>query len=254
MQISEIVFSPTGGTRKAADILACGLGSQPDVIDLAAPPTAVKPRSLPPDGLAVIAVPSFGGRVPALAAERLLTLQGNGCPAVLVVVYGNRAYDDTLRELQDIAERAGCRPFAAVAAVAEHSIVHQYAPGRPDREDAAELKQFAEQIRQRVETGISVSLTVPGNKPAGQSKGMSMAPKGSKKCRKCGVCADQCPAGAIDRRSLRKTDKQRCIACMRCVECCPEHARNLNPLMLKAAGLMLRKACSVRKPNELFMA
>ena len=72
--------------------------------------------------MAVIAVPSYGGRVPGTAAGRLGAIRGNGARAVLVCVYGNRAYEDTLVELQDIAKQAGFRVTAAVAAVAEHSI------------------------------------------------------------------------------------------------------------------------------------
>ena len=40
-------------------------------------------------------------------------------PAVLVVVYGNRAYDDALLELSDIATGAGFVPLAAGAFVGE---------------------------------------------------------------------------------------------------------------------------------------
>lgn len=48
--------------------------------------------SLEKEDICVVAVPSFGGRVPAIAAERLERIRANGAMAILVVVYGNRAY------------------------------------------------------------------------------------------------------------------------------------------------------------------
>lgn len=65
---------------------------------------------------------------------------------MVVCVYGNRAYEDTLIELHDIAEKSGFQVIAGIAAVAEHSIMHQYATGRPDEEDRNELQSFAEKI------------------------------------------------------------------------------------------------------------
>ena len=55
---------------------------------------------------AVIAVPSYGGRVPQVAVDRISEIKGNGAKAVLLCVYGNRAYEDTLTELEDSAEKS----------------------------------------------------------------------------------------------------------------------------------------------------
>ena len=73
--------------------------------------------------LVLIAVPSYGGRVPALAAQRLAAVRVHQARCVIVCVYGNRAYEDTLAELRDVAEQAGIRVFAAIAAFAVHSII-----------------------------------------------------------------------------------------------------------------------------------
>lgn len=64
-----------------------------------------------------IAVPSFGGRVPETAAARLKSLSGQHTLAVLIVVYGNRAYEDTLIELSDIVSECSFLPVAAVTAL-----------------------------------------------------------------------------------------------------------------------------------------
>ena len=52
-------------------------------------------------------------------------MKGNKAKAVLVAVYGNRAYEDTLLELKEQVDLCGFHVTAAVSAVAEHSIMHQ---------------------------------------------------------------------------------------------------------------------------------
>ena len=69
---------------------------------------------------------------------------------MLVCVYGNRAYEDTLVELEDIAAGCGFQVIGAVAAVAEHSIMHQYATGRPDGADVESLRGFGEKIWEKL--------------------------------------------------------------------------------------------------------
>ena len=71
----------------------------------------------------LIAMPSFGGRAPAAAIERLKKITGNGAKCTLVCVYGNRAYEDTLAEMEDAAKECGFQVVAAAAAVAQHSII-----------------------------------------------------------------------------------------------------------------------------------
>lgn len=102
MKIYEIIFSPTGGTKKVADFLANELGLDITGIDLSDSNEDLHKFSLKNEDIAIIAVPSYSGRVPSTAAERISRIQANGAKAIIVCVYGNRAYEDTLVELQDI--------------------------------------------------------------------------------------------------------------------------------------------------------
>ena len=111
MKLYEIVFSPTGGTKKAADILGerlAALGGLSDMeretVDLTDWDADFSAVSLSPEDIALLAVPSYGGLVPKPALERLEKIRGNGARAVLVCVYGNRAFEDTLTELFDAAK------------------------------------------------------------------------------------------------------------------------------------------------------
>lgn len=250
MKIYNIIFSPTGGTAKVASALMDGWpeGETIDLSDAA----ASFARPLEEDALALVSMPSFGGLAPQLALDRLACIQANGAKCALVAVYGNRAYEDTLIQMADIAQQAGFQVIAAVSAVAEHSIVRAYAAGRPDGKDRSELGEFGARILQKAEAGDISPVEVPGNRPY-KKAGSAFVPKGSSACVSCGLCAKKCPAGAIDAAHPRATNKDACIGCMRCVSACPQQARKLNPLMVKVAATALKKACADPKANELFI-
>lgn len=254
MNMVQITFSPTGGTQRVADIITESLGKPVRKIDLT--DAGLKTTQLEQGDFAVIAVPSFGGRVPALAAQRLAEVHGNQARCVVVCVYGNRAYEDTLIELKDLAEQCGFQVVAAVSTVAEHSIVHEYAAGRPDGEDRDELRSFAEKILEKLHSSGAGSVSVPevpGNRPYKKAGGGGLVPKADKSCVGCGLCAESCPAQAISKDDLKTADSEKCISCMRCVVKCPQSARKINGAVVSTVALALKKACSVRKSNELYL-
>ena len=253
MKLYNIVFSPTGGTKKVADYLTGALDGDVTAVDLTDHKQDFHAVSLTKEDVAVISVPSYGGRVPAVAAERLSQVHGSGARAVLVCVYGNRAYEDTLVELEDTAKQAGFQVIAAVAAIAEHSIARQFAAGRPDAQDEAQLSDFAKQIRHKLSENNLTEPTIPGHRPYKKAGGTGVVPKATKDCTSCGVCAAECPVQAIDKDDPKKVDDKVCISCMRCISVCPHTARKVNPVMLSAASLMLKKVCSERKECELFL-
>lgn len=253
MNYAQVVFSPTGGTMRVAQAVTKGWNKEVTTVDLTDTAQDFSQYVFQPDDLLLIAIPSYGGRVPALAADRIAKIHGNDARCVLVCVYGNRAYEDTLVEMQDIAQACGLRPIAAIAAVAEHSILHQYATGRPDADDLPVLQSYSSKILQKFQSGKHSALSLPGNRPYKKAGGGGMVPHATSACVNCGLCAKQCPAQAISREDVRKTDGKACISCMRCVVQCPHSARKINGAMAAAAAMALKKACSVRKECELFL-
>lgn len=252
MNTYKILFSPTGGTKRVVDILTGRLAENALTIDLCDRTMDFSGIDFTPEDLCVIAVPSYGGRVPGIAVQRLSQLKGDGAKAVLIAVYGNREFEDTLVELKDTLDAAGFVCVAAIAAVAEHSILPQFASGRPDAEDVQELEGYADTIRDRLSKDSLPELIVAGNRPYKPFKVLPMTPAANKSCIGCGICAKGCPVGAIPMDEPQTTDNDKCISCMRCIRVCPQNARRVNKLLLVGAQQKLKKACSIRKGNTLF--
>ena len=254
MNVYELYFSPTGGTRRVADILAKALGNDIRTIDLANPHSVNGDNmAINNNDVAIIAAPSYAGRLPGPAAERITRLNGNGAQAVIVCVYGNRAYDDTLVELQDLAEQSGFTVVAAVAAIAEHSVVRQYATGRPDSDDMAMLTDFANKIKFKLSSGKYSVPQIPGNRPYREVKPSGVVPMPSEGCTQCGLCARQCPVQAISHNDVSQTDPSRCIMCMRCVAICPAKARHIPQQVEQMLAAHLKPLCATRKHPELYL-
>ena len=101
MKFYNIFFSPTGGTKKVADIIINGTKQEAEVIDLIKEPDKIKKAQFKKDDVCLVGVPSYGGRIPSVITEMFRNVKADGTKAILAVVFGTRAIDDTLRELQD---------------------------------------------------------------------------------------------------------------------------------------------------------
>lgn len=247
MKLFKIIFSPTGGTKKVADIIGNEVNHPVKNIDLTKREDFSKFK-IDNQDLVLIALPSYGGRVPEIAAKRLREINGAGANTILITTYGNRDYEDTLIELYDISLERNFNPIAAITAISEHSILPQYATNRPDKEDQTELKQFIKRIKEKNSDSL---VNVPGNRPYKKITNLPLKPKPTKNCNACKACFFFCPVEAIDKNSL-KTNKN-CISCMRCIKVCPNSARKINKLLTSIAAFALKKEASERKDNELFI-
>lgn len=250
MSTYSIYFSPTGGTKKVTNFLAEQIDTFEE-IDLCRPVS--EKRSFQKEDICLIGVPSYGGRVACTAVERMEYYEGNGAKAVLVIVYGNRAYEDTAVELYDVLKERGFQCVAAVAAIAEHSIMRQFAAGRPDEEDYGELKAFGEKIKEGLEHPVETELCLPGNRPYKEYHVFPMQPETTGICNDCGLCVKACPVCAISSGRPGETDTEACISCMRCIQVCPSHARSLDEKVLKEKAEKMEPVFRERKKNQLFL-
>lgn len=144
MKAVEIIFSPTGGTQKVSEIITNNWNLDTQRIDLTNPHLDYGEFEIGEEDIALIAMPVFGSHPPAVAIERLRQVNGNKARCVVVCVYGNGDYGNTLNDMKIAAEDNDFKVVAAIAAVAQHSIIPEYATDRPDGDDISVLNDFAE--------------------------------------------------------------------------------------------------------------
>jgi len=257
-----IYFSPTGTTKMVVKAIAQGTGiATVEHVDLTPPGAQTLNFSEMHDELAIIGSPVYSGRLPIDAISRLQRLKGNDTPAVIVVAYGNRAYEDALLELRDLALRSGFKPVAAGAFIGEHSYSSNTTPvavGRPDVDDLRKAEEFGMIIREKIGKLLAFAqippLQVPGNFPYKEGGTLSnISPiTVQETCIKCGECASVCPTAAITVRDTTVTDQSVCIRCCACIKTCPTGARRMEDPRIRQVTEQLSINCRERKEPEMY--
>lgn len=170
--IHLIYFSPTHTSAKIVYAIAEGMGatsmSESDVTC-----ESLDMEEYIDDELTIIAAPVYGGRVAETAMERFRMFRSaHHAPVVPVVLYGNRDYEDALKELCDLVSEQGFVPVAAGAFIGEHSFSRKGMPiaeGRPDESDLKQATEFGKKIIEELEKVSCMeclsALEVKGNFP-----------------------------------------------------------------------------------------
>jgi ferredoxin len=261
-KINLIYFSPTRTTQQVLDGFSASFPDKEFTnVDMTYPDN-IPSINIPADELAIIGVPVYAGRVAPAAANRLKLIQGNGTPAVIVVVYGNREYEDALIELKGIAEDIGFKPLAACTFIGEHSFSEEETPiaaGRPDIEDLQVAKQYGAEIWKVIQTAQDLEgigdLNVPGNIPYKDGVGnLPFSPSVNVGlCTHCGECVTACPTGALSLNDEVEIDVGTCIFCCSCKKSCPEAAISIEAPPIREKTTWLSQNCSDRKEPQLFL-
>lgn len=252
-EINLITFSPTHTSKQIGEAIVRGTGiAEVDFVNLTL--QAAEKKEFASTALAVIAVPVYGGHVAPLALERMKDLHADGTPAVLAVVYGNRAYEKALTELDAFAGGLGFKVIAGGTFVGEHSYSsdrYPIAAGRPDEGDLKFAEEFGAKVRAKLEGavdaghlyGVDVSRILRPKQPffpllrflrgvVKLRKGgvpMPRTPQVDESlCTHCSLCVKRCPAGAIVKGEECATMADRCIRCCACVKGCPQKARTFD--------------------------
>ena len=236
MKAHLIYFSPTRGTKKVCEAFARGTGWETIVTDVTRP--AMR-RNAPPigeDEVAVFGFPVYGGHAPKMYLDLIERVKGNGGKAVLIAVYGNRAFDMALADAFAAVAPNGFEVAACAAFIGEHSFTEEIQPGRPDAEDLRTAEEYGRRAARLIEAGESRVFTaeeIP-QKPVDMAMiGMhgqrlrAIIPNRPEvdlgRCIHCGTCARACPMGLIDPEDSSNI-REGCIKCRACAKRCPVKA------------------------------
>lgn len=244
MNLYSIYFSPTGNSKLAANIIALERKFFFEEFDVT---TVSVEKEFNSEEYVIFSAPVYGGRLPALAAERFKKFKGNDTKAIICVTYGNRDYDDALLELKDICTAQGFKVVAAAAVVGKHTY-GQIAVDRPDQDDCDQILEFAKKAFEKTEA----LNTVPGNFPyVDEFKRGRFYPLTSDLCNGCGICKAECPAHAI--KDDFKVDGDICISCFRCIDQCPVGAKNMDTEEYQQFAEMFTEKLKEKKENVFFL-
>ena len=239
----SVYFSATGTTEKVvttlAKTVAQELGAQYQAFSFNLPKSREDELTFGPDDLVVMGMPVYAGRVPNLLLPYVRDkVKGNGTLAVPVVLYGNRNFDDGLMELKNVMRDNGFLPVAAGAFVGEHSFSTILGAGRPDADDMALVDELAHKAAEKVKGLTEVPAQAvevegcdpirpyytPRDRHGNPINILPVKPKTTDACTQCGLCARECPLGAIDPEDAHLVPGK-CMKCNRCVRLCPKQAK-----------------------------
>lgn len=269
-RIHAVYLSPTGNTAEVVNKTAKSIASRTGALfvshDLTLPPARTTALEFPGNELVVCGVPTYAGRVPNKFLPFIQELiKGNGTPVIPIVTFGNRSFDSSLLELANTLEENGFRPLAAAAVCCVHAFAG-IGKGRPNKNDAADIKDFAARIASFILDDESV---IPGSIDLGEpievqpyyiplkedgtpAKFLKAKPETDTcKCSHCGICAEQCPMGSISFED--PTDVPGiCIKCQACVKYCPQGAKRFTDKDFLSHKAMLERDHSRPAKNRFF--
>jgi ferredoxin len=262
--ITLIYFSPTDTTRTVLEEIAKGLGKNDyNVIDTTKSEIRTQPAPVFNNDLVLIGAPVYGGRLPKDSADYFKAIKASNSMAVLVVLYGNREFEDALLEMKNISIDSGFIPLAGCAFIGEHSFSNDGLPiakNRPDEDDLKKAFLFGKQVTDLVNsienTEDIIPVHVPGNFPYKDGIGnisLSFITV-TEACDDCGICVDACPKDAIDETNDYSTIDENCIFCCACIKSCPQEARVMKDGPFKDKAKWLYENCAHRKEPQLFLS
>jgi len=267
MEIKKAVavhFSPTGAMARAIAAFSAGMDLPTEAMDLTFPEKRKGfSRTFGKDELLVAGMPVYGGKLPLYLDDFFAGLQGDRTPAIATVIYGNRDYGDALVELKMRLEERNFVVKAAAAFIGQHSFSSKIATGRPDANDLAVIATFGRQAAAAIAGDAPGKFHFKGTYPF-TAEGYDPAKPGPNptrpsvltgdECDGCGLCANTCPWGSIDKGDYQKVDASRCFRCFHCIKVCPTHAKKVtDEAWLTFLPTFEARLNAMRKEPELFL-
>ena len=215
------------------------------------------------EDILVIGFPTYAGRLANKILPDLEKINAKGrAIAIPIVTYGNRSYDESLRELCLLLKSKGFKIISQAAIVCEHAFSGKIASKRPTDEDLGEIESFGNKISKRIQNGdireteVDISplksYYTPLKEDMTPAKFLKAIPKTDKtKCDRCGMCADVCPMNSISSEDYITVNNV-CIKCQACVKVCHSKAKYFDDNDFLSHVKMLEKNY-INKKNNLFI-
>lgn len=246
MTYTLLTFSPTGQSKICALAVAKATKQEFVELDVTHFIQREKPLALA-ETILIVAYPVYGGRVPSLFATYLRDkVSCTNCKALAIATFGNRAFEDTLVEMEDILLHKGVPLIGAASIVCQHSFTEKVGFKRPDIEDFQVLDRLAVYLN-----GETQLVHPPGNRPYKKEMHVADPPYMPTLKEKRGKinshCYAVCPTG-----SLAKGDPSICIHCCACIK-----VPNSN-LTVENSGFInvtrhLEETCQSRVDSALYL-
>ncbi|MFO8032502.1 MAG: 4Fe-4S binding protein [Desulfohalobiaceae bacterium] len=253
MEHCIVYCSPAGTTRKVAQSIGSRLqemGREAVLFDLASnSPESIMQVFSGFSGLRCLwlGTPVYAQHAVPLVQQFLqsLPLATGNCAAVPWVTWGAVSSGLALLEMGDQLVQKGYVLAGAGKVVAEHSsmwrLERPLGQGRPDEEDLAQVRGLVDRVLSKMDSKQwqPLSLDVLDYQPEWlKDKAAQMSIEELKKihpgysldeasCTQCGICEQECPAGAIRLDPYPQRDES-CFLCNNCARLCPEGAIHID--------------------------
>lgn len=266
-KINVVYFSPTKNTEKVVKRVAEVIANIFDVEIIYIDYTDEKIRNhiykFEDDELLIYGSCVYAGRIPNKLLPFLQNnIKGNKTLCIPIVTYGNRSFDQALKEAQQELQKNSCITVAAAAIPAQHAFTNALATSRPTNKDMHEIENFAKKVAIKIRklNRLNIKINLPGDEEITKyyiplkedgtpAKFLKAKPKtDSTKCCNCGICATVCPMQSISYQNVSEIHGI-CIKCQACIHQCPTQAKYFDDKEFLSHVKMLEKNYKEKKEN-----